>query len=72
MQGAQMHPHLETHDNKKVVHSSHQDHKAFDGTYHNQGVFHGSEHDTEIVKLLAFPINKISAEVQSRLCSLRI
>ncbi|KAI3467621.1 hypothetical protein Pfo_024284 [Paulownia fortunei] len=51
--GAQSREHLGSLDDKKVLHSFHQDDK----------VLHSPDHDSEIVKLLAFPINRISSEI---------
>ncbi|KAL3649824.1 hypothetical protein CASFOL_006227 [Castilleja foliolosa] len=55
--------HLDTLDNKKMVYSSRPDEKALHGSYHDEGVLDSLDHESEIIKLLAFPINKISCEI---------
>ncbi|GFQ00688.1 hypothetical protein PHJA_002212700 [Phtheirospermum japonicum] len=66
--GAKTQAHLDTSDDKKMVHSSRQDVKALHGSYHDEKVLHSLDHETEIIKLLAFPINKISCEITCK-CS---
>ncbi|KAK6160296.1 hypothetical protein DH2020_003677 [Rehmannia glutinosa] len=66
--GAQIQAHLDTLDDKKIHHSSQQDEKVVHSFYHDEKVLHNPDHESEIVKLLTFPINKISCEITCK-CS---
>lgn len=54
MQVPQVQTHLDTLDSKKVIQSP----------YHDGKTLHSPEHGSEIVRLLAFPISKITCEVR--------
>lgn len=54
MQVPQVQTHLDTLDSKKVVQSPHHDGKTL----------YTPDHESEIVRLLAFPISKITFEVR--------
>ncbi|KAG8366001.1 hypothetical protein BUALT_Bualt17G0030700 [Buddleja alternifolia] len=63
------HAHLDTVD-EKLLHSTHHDDKVLHGPYHDDKLYHSHEidhgHDPDIVKLLAFPISKISCEITGK------
>ncbi|KAL3835626.1 hypothetical protein ACJIZ3_010362 [Penstemon smallii] len=61
--GAHVEPHIDPLHDKKLIHSTHPDEKVLHNAYHDDVAYSGSEHDIEIVKVLAFPINKISCEI---------
>lgn len=52
-----------SHPGDKLLHGSHQDDRIFHNSHQDGRFFPSSEHDAEIIKLLAFPINKITCEV---------
>lgn len=61
VQVAPIRAHLDMLDNK-VISSSYRD-TVTQSSYHDT-ITQSSYHDTEIVKLMAFPINKVSSEVK--------
>ncbi|XP_047961300.1 protein SIEVE ELEMENT OCCLUSION B-like [Salvia hispanica] len=71
--GAQTHPHLDmsadkvsrgAYHDEKPYQTGYRDEKAYQPSYRDEKAYHSPSYlETEIVKILAFPINKVSCEI---------